>query len=267
MQTRLGKLWPERSTAFGGWCLIPNAFSAQVLAGRGFDWVGVDWQHGFIDFGVSAAMIESISAGGAVPMVRVMSNEPWMIMRALDMGAGGIIVPLVSNRIEAERAVAACRYPPEGIRSFGPVLNARNIGVDPKQANERVLCFVMIETKDGFENLEDICATPDLDGIYIGSDDLRLSFGATKKELEVADVERIRESCVKADIACAMHASDGESALRLSERGFGLVGIGTDIDFLAEGAERSASLVRSKESARAERANDRLVRAVVWSDI
>ena len=100
-------------------------------------------------------------------------------MKALDAGAYGVIVPMVNNRAEAEQAVAACRYPPAGIRSFGRCARRCAAGRDDyaRRANEEVACIAMIETAEGVDNVDEIAATPGLDGIYIGPSDLALAIG------------------------------------------------------------------------------------------
>ena len=157
-------------------------------------------------------MIQSVSVGGAFPMIRVTANEPWIIMKALDIGAAGVIVPLVNNRAEAERAVEASFYPPIGGRSFGPVRNAPSIGVEPDEANERVACFVMIETRQGYEDIDAICATPGLTGVFIGPDDLRLSMGAPKGDPDPVVIDRVLDACRSNGIVAGIHTGSGEIA-------------------------------------------------------
>jgi 4-hydroxy-2-oxoheptanedioate aldolase len=262
----LRQLFDAGDTAFGGWCVIPSAFSAEVLAQRGFDWVALDWQHGFIDLEKSANMIQAISLGGAAPFVRVTANEPWIIMKALDLGAFGVIVPLVNNRAEAERAVAAARYPPSGMRSFGPLMNAPEIGTHAGPASGRVLCFVMVETLEGYENIEPIAQTPGLDGVFIGPDDLRLSTVGPDGKLEATAVDHIREACVRCGILPGIHAESGEAAHAAAAAGFRIVAIASDADLLATSAAVEIERARGGPASR-ERDAERVVRAVVWSGL
>jgi 4-hydroxy-2-oxoheptanedioate aldolase len=253
-------------TAFGGWCIIPSAFSAEVLAQRGFDWVALDWQHGFMDFEKSSDMVQAISLAGAAPLVRIASNEPWIVMKALDLGAFGVIVPLVNDRAEAERAVAACRYPPDGMRSFGPVRNAREVGTGARAANRRVLCFVMVETRAGYENIEEIARTPGLDGVFIGPDDLRISIAGPDGTLQSGEVDHILATCLANGVLCGLHTENGDRAREASERGFRLVAIGSDADFLANAAAADLRLAHGREPARPRDAG-RIVEAIVWSGL
>src|SRR6478672_9655800 len=116
----LKEKWRAGETVIGGWCNLPSSFSAEVMAHMGFDWLCVDTQHGLIDYTTAIPMLQAIGTTDTVPIVRVPVNEQSIIGKYLDAGAYGIIVPLVNNAEEAARAVAACRYPPHGIRSAGP---------------------------------------------------------------------------------------------------------------------------------------------------
>jgi 4-hydroxy-2-oxoheptanedioate aldolase len=263
LQARLG----AGGAVFGGWCVIPNAFSAEVLAQRGFDWVGLDWQHGFIDLEQTSHMIQAISLGGAAPFVRVTFNEPWIIMKALDLGAFGVIVPLVNNRAEAEQAVGACRYPPVGTRSFGPLKNAPLIGTDAASVTERVYCFVMIETRAGYESLEEICQTPGLDGVFIGPDDLRISMVGPAGTLDTGVVDRILSCCRENNIICGIHTPDGDAARAAAERGFTFVAIGSDADFLAYAAADAVEAAHGGQPHEHQRSLEGTVQAIVWSGI
>src|ERR671913_588283 len=159
----LRKAWAEGRTAFGLWSVMPGSFGAELVAGAGVDYVCVDQQHGIIDYHSMVPMLQAIGAAGAAPLTRVLSNDPFLIMKALDAGAWGVIVPLVNSAEDAARAVSACRYPPQGIRSFGPVLAADVIGSrDPEKLGGGGVCLVMVETREGLESVGEIAATPGL---------------------------------------------------------------------------------------------------------
>ena len=111
--------WREGKATIGAWLSIPSTYSAEMMAHQGFDWLCVDMQHGMIDYPDAVRMFTAISTTDTVPFVRVPWNDPAIIMKVLDAGAYGVVVPLINTRADAEQAVAACRYPPEGIRSNG----------------------------------------------------------------------------------------------------------------------------------------------------
>jgi 4-hydroxy-2-oxoheptanedioate aldolase len=162
-----------------GWCAFGSSYSAEILGHAGFDSVTVDMQHGMFDFNAVLPMLQALSATPAVPIVRVPWNDTAVIMHVLDAGAYGIICPMVNNRADAERLVAACRYAPVGMRSYGPARGLLYGGADYfDHANDEILVLGMIETLEGIKNLDDILATPGLDGVYIGPNDLALVLGA-----------------------------------------------------------------------------------------
>ena len=242
--------WAESQTAFGLWMTVPGSVGAEILAGAGVDYVCVDQQHGVIDYDSMLPMFQAIRAEGALPITRVLSNDPFLIMKALDAGAWGVIVPLVNNAEDAARAVSACRYPPQGMRSYGPVRAAGVIGSrDPEELGGEVLCLVMVETREGLERVEEIAATPGLDGIYIGPSDLALSLGLpptldVREDEHVKAVERIREACQRNGIAAGIHAPSGESAREHAQAGFDMVTVATDAALLKGAARREVVVAR-----------------------
>ncbi len=175
--TALAK-WRAGEQTIGGWLSLANTHIAEMMANAGFDWLCIDLQHGLLDYRDLLHMLPAISTTGVTPIVRVSGNDPKEIMKVLDAGAFGVIVPLVNNREDALAAISACRYPPVGIRSFGPMRAALYGGRGyATEANDQIACIAMIETKEGIENLESIVTTPGLDAIYVGPSDLALALG------------------------------------------------------------------------------------------
>jgi 4-hydroxy-2-oxoheptanedioate aldolase len=185
-ENRLKQLWLEKRTALNAWLTLPSSWSAEVMANtefknRGFDALTIDMQHGLMDYQTALTMLQAISSTNVVPMVRVLWNDPGTIMRILDAGAYGIICPMVNTRVEAEAFVSACRYPPQGERSYGPIRAQLYGGTDYfAGANQTVLALAMIETEQAVENIEEIINVPGLDGLYVGSVDLSISLGLTE---------------------------------------------------------------------------------------
>ena len=248
----LKEAWAEGRTAFGLWMTVPGSVGAEIFAGAGVDYVCVDQQHGVIDYDSMVPMFQAIRGGGAAPITRVLSNDPFLIMKALDAGAWAVIVPLVNSAEDAARAVSACRYPPRGMRSFGPVRAANVIGSrDPEELGGEVVCLVMVETREALGRVEEIAATPGLDGIYIGPSDLALSLGLPPT-LEVAEdehaeaVRRISEACHERGIAAGIHCPSGEWARRHAEAGFDLVTVATDAPLLRGAALRELTVARER---------------------
>jgi 4-hydroxy-2-oxoheptanedioate aldolase len=233
----------SRQRVLGYWVVCDNPEGTERIAGLGYDYVVVDGQHGLMDYArwraaLMAIDTRSVSAG----IVRVPAADLTWIGLALDAGARGVIVPLVNNAEEAAAAVAACRYPPVGARSFGPVRSALRIGPKPAEANESVACIVMIETADALRNLAEICATPGLDGVYVGPSDLRLAVGGTFPGDPAVDAEfdaavaAIADAAREAGIAGGIHCTDGASASARLADGFTFATVASDLLHLEKAA-------------------------------
>ncbi len=237
--------WRANRQTIGGWLSIDSAYAAEVMANAGFDWLCVDLQHGLLDYNDLKKILPAISTTSTIPLVRVPWNEPYEIMKALDAGAYGVIVPLVNNRAEAEKAVSACRYPPQGIRSFGPTRAAIYGGADyAKEANNEIACVVMIETAEALVNLDDILSTPGVDAAYIGPADLAYALdvphtgGDNNDPLHVETVNRIAAACKQHGIAVGIHTGNMEYSKRFLKQGFQMVTLGSDSGFMARLARK-----------------------------
>ena len=201
--------------------------------------MSLDAQHGLFGYSGMVAGLTAIDAGGrAVGMVRVAANDATAIGRALDAGAVGVIVPMINSVEDAARAVAASRYPPVGIRSYGPMRSMLRIGPTPAEANEAVIVLAMIETPEGLDNVEAIAATPGVDGLYIGPSDLTIAVGgAGPADPSVADafeaaLVRIRLACENNGIAAGLHTRSGEDAAKRISEGFTLLSVAGDLTHL-----------------------------------
>lgn len=249
--------WARDETVFGLWAALPCAFAAELMCVAGVDYVCIDQQHGLVDYKDMLGMLRAIEGRGTVPLTRVPANDAWIIGKALDAGVQGVVVPLVSNGADAAKAVAACRYAPKGVRSYGPVrstmtMNSRDTAV----LGDSVLCFVMVETREGVERVEEIAATPGLDGIYIGPADLALGLGLPpdldKQEPEhVSAVERILAACKRHRIVPGIQCGSGQAARKMAERGFRLVTFSKDSSLLPAAVQQEANAARGKTQAEA----------------
>ena len=173
-------------TPIQAWMWNPSVLFTEVVARAGFDSVGLDLQHGAIDFDDLYALMTVLSAHGVTPMVRVPQNDPSWITRVLDGGAYGVICPDVRTAEEAEAFVSACKYAPQGERGYGPArpaLAARlggkgagvtSAGYSTSAENDAVMAIIQIESPEGLENVEAIMSTPGVDGIFPGLVDYSL---------------------------------------------------------------------------------------------
>jgi len=258
MQTNtLKQLWAEGRPALNGWCSIGNAFAAEIMAAQGYDSVTVDVQHGALDYSALLPMLQAMRASGVTLIARVPWLDPAAIMKALDAGAMGIICPMINSRAEAEAFVSYMRYPPLGQRSFGPTRASVAMPGYGVAANHEVLALAMIETADGMANLEEIAATPGLDGIYVGPADLtlgtqkgRLAPAMDREEPEmVALIQRIAEVCAANGIKACLHCGTPEYAKRAIDWGYDLTTVSGDSRLLAGAAAASVKAWRALNGA------------------
>ncbi len=231
---RLRALHAAGTPIVNGWLSIGSSYSAEIVASQGFDAVTVDCQHGMIGFDTALVMLQAISTTNAVPLVRPSRLDPAEIMRFLDAGAYGIICPMISSAAEAATLVSACRYPPVGTRSFGPARGLLYGGTDyAAHANDEIFVLGMIETRGGLDNLDAIVATPGLDGLYVGPNDLALALGyPTNPESDEPEVTAAVAGIVAATRAhgklSGIFCSGAAGARRRTAEGFGLVTPGND---------------------------------------
>jgi 4-hydroxy-2-oxoheptanedioate aldolase len=242
----------NRETLVGYWVVLDAPAMAERLARLGWDYVSLDAQHGLFGYSGMLAALTAIDAGGrSVGMVRVAANDATPIGRALDAGAAGVIVPLVNTAEDAAKAVSASRYPPVGIRSYGPMRAMLRIGPTPAEADASVVVLAMIETSEGLDNVEAIAATPGLDGLYIGPSDLTLAVGGTTStDPSVADafeaaLVRIRRACEDNGIAAGLHTRSGEEAAKRISEGFTVLSVAGDAQHLEAVAKAHLDAARS----------------------
>jgi len=241
---KIKQMWKEGKPVTLGWLSFANTFSAEVMARQGFDALCVDLQHGATELAGLLPMLQAISQTDTSPVVRVPWNDAAVIMKALDLGAMSVIVPMVSTAEEAARAVAACRYPPVGMRSSGPTRAIHYAGADYlAKADDEVVVIAMVETKEGLENLDAICATPGLDAIYIGPSDLSFALGLPPKmdnsdPLHLATCDKIRDTAHKHGKKACMHCMSAGFAAGAIKRGFDLVMLTSDITCLIAGVRK-----------------------------
>jgi 4-hydroxy-2-oxoheptanedioate aldolase len=238
----LRALWESGEPTIGGWCTIPAALSAELMASAGFDWVCIDTQHGLIGYEQMTAMLQALDVFGTPSFVRVPWNEPGAIMKALDAGADGIIVPMVSSADEAAQAVGACRYPPSGHRSWGPTRPAlHDAGYSPEAANRDVVCVIMVETVEAVERVEEILEVAGIDGIMIGPADLSLSatheVGMPGMKPEAAHLmKRVQDVCRARGVVAGTACTRPEDIHRWAAAGFGMFQLSSDLRLLSAAA-------------------------------
>ena len=248
---RLKAAWGRGEKTVNGWCAIPSSFSAEVMARQGWDSITIDTQHGLVGYQAMTEMLRGIDSAGVPALVRVPWGEPAWVMKALDAGASGIICPMIDSVAEARAFASWCRYPPLGMRSFGPIRANVIHGADyAARANDEVLALAMIETKPAFEGLEAILDTPGLDGIYIGPNDLAASLGMTpcldpEEEGMLKAIETIVKTTKARGKIAAIHTASTSYAKRMHALGFDQCTIHSDARMIAAMSQATLDEMRA----------------------
>ena len=253
---RLKALAAAGTPIVNGWLSIPSSYAAEVMGHQGYDSVTIDLQHGMIGFDAALPMLQALSSTPAVPLVRVSKNDYALVMQLLDGGAYGVICPMVSTPEEARLFASYCRYPPKGQRSFGPTRGFLYGGADYfDHADDTVLTLAMLETREAIANADAILATPGLDGIYVGPNDLCLAYGkrpqAESDDPEVsAVVVDVARRCKAAGKIAGIFCSSGEGARRRIGEGYGMVTPGNDAALLTRAAREAIGIARDAKVGR-----------------
>ncbi|MEQ8823918.1 MAG: aldolase/citrate lyase family protein [Filomicrobium sp.] len=237
-----------------GWCSLPCAYAAEVMAHQGYDSLTIDLQHGAMAYDTAFSMLQAISTTDTVPMARVPWHDPGIMMKLIDAGAYGLICPMVNSAEIAKQFVAACRYPPAGHRSFGPnratlYSGAGSSAAYAAAADNEILLFAMIETQAGLDNLSEITSVDGLDGVYIGPGDLSLALGA-KPSMAPTDskvlnaMENIRTAAHSVGKFVAVHTDGPATARKRFSEGFQLCTLQNDVRLLADGAKAQVQAAR-----------------------
>ncbi|KAF9879962.1 aldolase citrate lyase family protein [Colletotrichum karsti] len=272
-RTEVGEMWAIGSikedylglwTAFnkgagpslGLWQMIPSANVSRALArSPGVDWVLVDCEHGNIDDGAMHDIVPAIAAAGVSPIVRIPDMQGWMVKRALDCGAHGILVPLLRNAQEAKDLVQSAKFPPWGRRGFGSPFAMERFNPAPsmteylQQANDSLLTMVQIETKEALDSVDEIAAVEGIDVLFIGPFDLGNNIGhpvingVIKKELSDA-IDRILEATHKAGKKAGIFCTSGEQSKFFGDKGFDMISVATDYTALQYTVAESLSIAR-----------------------
>ena len=237
----------------GGHVFLTDPSISEAMASFGYDFLWIDAEHGPFDKEKLLAHIVAANGAGAAAVVRVAGNDPILIKPVLEMGVDGIIIPMVCTAEEAKRAVSACRYPPAGIRGFGP-RRANRYGMIPMgeylaNADTSFLKIVQIEHIDAVHNLREILAVEGLDAVIIGPNDLSASIGKLGHLGDpdvVALYDEIVATCKREGKPCGVSIgpSDRQFIREWIGRGVDFISCGDDISFMAMGAAQTMNYIR-----------------------
>lgn len=225
---------------------------AELLGHAGFEWLVIETEHSALDAAEVQEIVIAVEASGAVPFVRVPSLDRIAIQRALDIGALGIVVPLVRTAEEAAAIVSATRFPPEGTRSFGP-FRAGRYGFDNedyfRRANDQIVVILILETREAYEGLREIAAVPGVDALYVGPFDLALSFGLDPLRGSTVELEKLihdaQTICLERGAALGVPVRTPAELVRRRNEGFKLFGFGPDYLLLGDAARAGIAAFKS----------------------
>jgi 4-hydroxy-2-oxoheptanedioate aldolase len=241
--------------ALGTLCTTASPLMAEAFGHAGFDFLIVDMQHGETNLGSLQAMLQAASATPTIPLVRVPVNSAVYIQRALDLGAYGIVAPLIDSADDARALLQSVHYAPRGARSWGPVRGSLYGGSDYFDASaDQLLTIVMLETRAGFADAGAILDVPGIDGCFIGPNDLSIALGFRPEASELAAPV---EDAIATIAACAAAAGkvagiqvySADDARRRIGQGFRFVSVQSDLRMARSTATQLIGAVRRAPSA------------------
>jgi 4-hydroxy-2-oxoheptanedioate aldolase len=242
----------DNDYSLGGWCALPSSYATELMAASGFDWLCVDWQHGMLNYADVITMLQAAAVTATPVLVRVPSSEPAWIMKALDAGAAGVLVPLVNTPADAEIAARACRYPPRGIRSWGPArAQLRSDPYTAASANDSVICAVQIETPQAVENLDAILAVDGIDIAFVGPSDLAVSIGESPvlgpiPGWHAETIAEVARRAVQSGVTPGIYCGSAAAATAFAELGYRMLAVASDALLIRTGATAALAQVRSR---------------------
>lgn len=239
MRNELKRRLQKGDQVYGTWITLESPIATEMMSTLGFDYFVFDTEHAPLDIYMAQTLMQAMRGDSkTTPIVRVWWNDLVAIKRALDVGAYGILVPWVNNKEQAELAVKATRYAPDGLRGCGP---RRAAMFDPdylKTADEEILVICQIETKEAVENIEDIVSVEGVDVSYIGPADLSASYGhlgdMSHPEVQEA-IDKVYDATKAAGKATGVHQASGLTIKDRMEKGYNLITIGNDLVYLRQG--------------------------------
>ncbi len=253
IKNKILELWKKDIACINGWLSIPNSFTAEAMSKMAWDSITIDMQHGQNDYSTSISMLQAMSNSEVVPFVRVPWNDPGIIMRMLDLGVMGVIAPMINNKKQCEDFVSYCNYPPIGQRSFGPMRAQLIHGADYyDNANDHILSFAMIETKEAVENIDEILAVPNLTGVYIGPGDMSSSYGLkpqfdVKEDPVFSKIKMIVGKANESGKIAGIHNGTPQYAKEMIDLGYKFVTVSSDFRSMSAESQSIINQMRDKK--------------------
>ena len=250
MANKLKALLARKEPAIGSWIGFADPFSVEIMADAGFDWLMVDTEHCPIGPETLCRILISMKGGTSSPVVRLPSNSPDAFKMALDLGADGVVVPMINSAADAAQAVRHCRYPPVGARGFSPIRASnyfRDLENYARQAGQEIALVIQIETPAAVANIGEILAVDGIDGVFIGPSDLS-SFMGFRGRTDAPEVQQVVSSVMAAavtkGIPCGLPTWSANECLDFIRRGALLLTLGGDLHYLSAGARSEIACMR-----------------------
>jgi 2-keto-3-deoxy-L-rhamnonate aldolase RhmA len=235
----------------GTWIMSASPLVAEAIGHAGFDWGVIDMEHTPLDMMQVVHMLQAVAGTKMIPIVRVPWNEPVAVKRVLDAGAQTLLFPFVQNAEEAQRAVAATRYPPQGIRGMAGMSRATRFGTAPnyaQQANTQMGVIVQLETTAAVAQLDAIAAVPGIDGIFLGPADLSASMGHVGQATHPAVMDLMSNAarrCRELGMPCGTVGGTPDVVAQYRAAGFSFLGVGSDLGLMMRNAQAVVQALRT----------------------
>jgi 4-hydroxy-2-oxoheptanedioate aldolase len=249
MNKTLKQLLAAGKPALGSWIGFSDPYAVELMADIGFDWLLIDMEHFPVTKESLRTILMACKGSVSAPVVRVPVNSRDYIQTVLDLGAQGVMVPMINSGQDAKRAVEFSHYPPLGCRGLGPTRASRyyqDSGQYRREANDEIVLLVQIETPEAARNASEILATPGIDGAFIGNGDLAnfMNHGQAGSAAVQEVVDRLIETAGKISMPIGLPTWSEQECQRYVQLGAQLFTIGSDMSFLVNGARGELSKVR-----------------------
>jgi 2-keto-3-deoxy-L-rhamnonate aldolase RhmA len=235
----------------GTWLMSASPLVAEAIGTAGFDWAVLDMEHSPLDLMGLVHLLQAVGNTTMQPVVRVPWNDTVTVKRVLDAGASTVLFPFIQNAEEARRAVAATRYPPQGVRGMAGMGRASKFGTTPSyftSANAGICTLLQLETREAIANLEAIAAVPGVDALFVGPADLSGTMGHVglldhpEVHAQMADAAR-RANALGMPIGSVGGNPDTVATYRAM--GYDYLAVASDLGLLMRAAQAAAAAVRA----------------------
>ncbi|NND81805.1 MAG: 4-hydroxy-2-oxo-heptane-1,7-dioate aldolase [Gammaproteobacteria bacterium] len=241
----------KQQKQIGLWVALSNNYAAEVVADSGFDWVLIDAEHSPTSMPSLLGQLQALAAGSSTVLVRPAWNDPVLVKGLLDLGVQGLLFPMIQSVEEAERAVAATRYPPRGIRGVAGVTRATKFGRIPdypQTVEQETAVFVQLETISAVENAEAIAAVEGVDGVFFGPADIAADMGLLGQPMSKdvwGLIRPVARLLAAKGVPVGTLVLDSNFACELLQGEFSFVAGGSDVALLARGADKLLAQMRA----------------------